>query len=109
MRANAKQIIFPVALILVGLGQLIYGVGARSAPVLIEKDGPPQAPPDFEPPPGVPFFNAPPPPTPEKLIVTIRQSELRLIREVSIGGITRLASGELKRTYTGTPPSLCPT
>jgi hypothetical protein len=36
------------------------------------------------------------------------QSEPRLIREVTFGGVT-LSAGRLMRTYTGQPPSLCPT
>ena len=32
-----------------------------------------------------------------------------LIREVTIGGVVLLESGKLRRTYTGEPPSLCPT
>jgi len=32
-----------------------------------------------------------------------------IVRDVTIGGVMRLASGHLKRTYSGKPPSLCPT
>ena len=32
-----------------------------------------------------------------------------LVREITFGGITRLANGQLKRTYSGKPPALCPT
>jgi hypothetical protein len=35
-------------------------------------------------------------------------SEPRLVREVTFGGVT-LTAGRLMRTYTGQPPSLCPT
>jgi len=37
------------------------------------------------------------------------QSELALIKEVSVGGIKRDESGRLKRTYDKTPPKVCPT
>jgi hypothetical protein len=32
-----------------------------------------------------------------------------IVREVTVGGMTRLADGNLQRTYSGKPPSLCPT
>jgi hypothetical protein len=107
--------VVPLVLILIGVGQVIYGVGFRTAPVTREEEGPPRPPPMPEPRPAFPFMGGdappppPPPPVPEKLLVTEQESELQLIREVSIGGVTRLSSGELKRTYTGAPPSLCPT
>ena len=89
----------------------------------------PGQPPEFpEPPPFLPE----PPPIVETVTATIREfkkdSEPRLIRESTIGGVafireenkreedklsifgvTLLASGELKRTYSGEAPSLCPT
>ena len=37
------------------------------------------------------------------------KSEPALIKEVSIGGVTRDSSGSLKQTYTGKPPQACPT
>ena len=37
------------------------------------------------------------------------ESEPALLKEVSIGGVTRDASGELRQTYTGRPPQACPT
>ena len=42
--------------------------------------------------------------TSEKIVV-----EPILCREVSIGGVRLLESGELQQTYSGRPPSLCPT
>ena len=36
-------------------------------------------------------------------------SEPALIKEVSIGGVTRDTSGQLRQTYTGKPPQACPT
>ena len=36
-------------------------------------------------------------------------SEPRLVLEVSRGGVARTESGEIKRTYSGKPPSACPT
>jgi hypothetical protein len=61
---------------------------------------------------GPPPWLAPPPElskVKQKVILTEETSELALIREVTFGGVTRLSSGVLWRTYTGVPPSLCPT
>ncbi|MEN6495563.1 MAG: hypothetical protein ABFD16_14885 [Thermoguttaceae bacterium] len=44
----------------------------------------------------------------QTIVVTHKEPEPRLIHEVTFGGVIRLASGELRRTYTGDPPSLCP-
>ena len=35
--------------------------------------------------------------------------EPRLMKEVSIGGLKRDATGNLRLTYTGKPPEACPT
>lgn len=32
-----------------------------------------------------------------------------VVREVTFGGVARLENGQLKRTYSGKPPALCPT
>jgi len=37
------------------------------------------------------------------------EPEWVVTRDVTIGGVARMADGQLRRTYTGTPPSLCPT
>jgi len=37
------------------------------------------------------------------------KSEPALIKEVSIGGVTRDTSGNLRQTYTGKAPQACPT
>lgn len=44
-----------------------------------------------------------------KLMVEKTVAEPDLCREVSIGGVRLLESGELQQTYSGRPPSLCPT
>lgn len=36
-------------------------------------------------------------------------SEPALIKEVSVGGVTRDESGNIKQTYTGQAPQACPT
>ncbi len=37
------------------------------------------------------------------------EREWTLIREITIGGVARLENGQLKRTYSGKAPALCPT
>jgi hypothetical protein len=45
----------------------------------------------------------------EKYFETSEELERGIVRDVTIGGVTRLANGALKRTYSGKAPSLCPT
>lgn len=45
----------------------------------------------------------------EDYVDTITEPEWKIVHEVTFGGVVRLANGHLKRTYTGDPPSLCPT
>jgi len=45
----------------------------------------------------------------QKVIVTKDVPELTLVREVTFGGVALLDDGELRQTYSGAPPSLCPT
>ncbi|MHC4508773.1 MAG: hypothetical protein ACYTAO_07420 [Planctomycetota bacterium] len=39
----------------------------------------------------------------------VAKSEPALIKEASVGGVTRDASGKIKQTYTGQAPEECPT
>jgi hypothetical protein len=63
--------------------------------------------------PGMPPIWQPPPQFAKvikKTIVTTEESEPKVIREVSVGGVTLAASGEIHRTYSGDAgPALCPT
>jgi len=62
-------------------------------------------------PPGLPF--APPGLRFETVIKEYleprTEPEWAIVRDVTVGGVVRLANGELKRTYSGKPPALCPT
>jgi hypothetical protein len=123
--------LLPMVLFCGAVGLLVYGARFHLVPVSHEEEievslGPP---PLFPPPPlpgeppfgepggeppfvGPPLPGAPPPflqSIKTKVIVAEDESEPTLIREVTFGGVARLGSGELKRTYTGQPPSLCPT
>jgi hypothetical protein len=120
----------PALLLVGGIASVVYGVVRHTAVVAqeqeIEIDVAP--PPGFGPPgvpgflpgggPGDPSLGGPPVwmgPPPEmrkvkqKVLLSETTSELTLIREVTFGGVTRLDTGVLWRTYTGAPPSLCPT
>ncbi len=41
--------------------------------------------------------------------VSLAKSEPALIKEASVGGVTRDKSGKIKQTYTGKAPEACPT
>ena len=125
----------PALLAAAGVVLVIYGAMFHSAPVTEEQvaevsivvptpfsPGPPgagQVPPGTGPPLAGPlgFRNQPPFPGPpilrktvrRKVLVTKNEFEPVLMRDVTVGGLTLLPSGELRRTYTGQPPSLCPT
>ncbi len=106
-------------LILVGVGQILYGVAFHTQPVIVEEESKSAPPPPVMvlPPGDNPDESAPPPemreppasPVAEKDFNTLDLAEPDLIRDVTVGGVARLDSGELKRTYMGRPPSLCPT
>ena len=64
-------------------------------------------------------FESPPLPTPsipgikmekvtEKYAEFHNDPEWVIVRDITVGGIVRLANGPLKRTYSGKAPSLCP-
>jgi hypothetical protein len=84
------------------LGQPPFGQPPFGAPPFGQ---PGQGPPLVGPLPGAPPFLQT---IKTKVIVTENESEPTLVREVTFGGVT-LTSGTLMRTYTGQPPSLCPT
>jgi hypothetical protein len=116
----------PALLVLTGgIACLVLGTAGRTIPVSEEQEIEVElAPPPFALP-GQPGFGAPggdpmagpgmfgPPPFMEKVtetvIITEEESEFTLIRETTIGGVALLASGELRRLYSGEVPSLCPT
>jgi len=128
MWARILRAIPPLILLGGGIASVIYGAMYHTVPVSEEQEieislAPPPMPgfpgePPFEEPFGEPSFGGPPdmmapPPFLEKvketIVVTEEEREFKLIREVTFGGVTLLASGDIMRTYTGAPPSLCPT
>ncbi len=69
--------------------------------------------PNFGGPPAMPPFMPGPPPemqkVKQKILVSKEEPESRAVFEITIGGLALMDTGELQRTYTGAPPSLCPT
>ena len=134
MWKTVRRALLPLLVLAVGIAVLVYGVKKHTARVFVEQEieislappGFPGAgmPPGFGGPPGMDgmpgFPGAPdgmPPfgPPPElqkmkrKITVGKDEPELAIVRDVTIGGLMLLPSGELKRTYSGAPPTLCPT
>ncbi|MFZ5831871.1 MAG: hypothetical protein ACOY3P_17430 [Planctomycetota bacterium] len=118
--------IVPVLLLAGGIALMAFGSLWNSVPVVEEREEEktievpqPFSPPPFAPPgmgpggPGPSFMPPPPPPIRKTVKVLLRTTtdtrEPQLVREITFGGVIRLANGELKRTYTGHAPSLCPT
>lgn len=83
MNARSLRIVIAFALVLTGAALLAYGVSFHTATVEAQtSDGTP----------------------------AVVKSEPALIKEVTIGGLEREASGEIKKTYTGQQaPAACPT
>ena len=83
MNARSLRIVITFALVLMGVALLTYGVSFHEATIEAKaSDGTP----------------------------AVAQSEPTLIKEVTVGGLERDASGEIKKTYTGEQaPAACPT
>jgi hypothetical protein len=125
IRTLAQRAVAPVLLTLAGVASLIYGAAFHVASVTEEQEVEEtiEVPSAFGPPPGFadgPGFGGPgamgspfaPPPVvtkvKRKIFVTADTAEPTLVWEITIGGLARLDTGELKRTYSGAAPSLCP-
>jgi hypothetical protein len=135
MWTKTRRPVLPVLLLIGGIASTIYGAWFHYIPVVggairqvVEEQEVEETitlPPPFEPPPGFP----PPPPIVQTIVrkvsvtkdviedVTKDEREFTFIREMSVGGVKLLASGQLRRTYGPTldgegpteMPSLCPT
>lgn len=108
---KTPRLLAPVFAVLIGVGSLILGFGFHSRTVSYDEQVEIPAPPV----PIDPYTGRPIGPPIEPQIITetreVNEPEPRLVLEVTRGGVVRLASGEIKRTYFGAeqPPSLCPT
>lgn len=81
MNKKIKIVIFGV-LLLLGAALLAYGAFFHSTNVLPQQGGDSAA---------------------------LAKSEPALMKEASVGGVTRDESGRIKQTYTGQAPAACPT
>ncbi|MHC4085346.1 MAG: hypothetical protein ACYSWZ_02880 [Planctomycetota bacterium] len=92
-----KRLIFSVLLVPAAMAALVYGIVFHSTTILaqasdeIEEDSPDVTTRHIT----------------EWLSLDLR--EPAIIRDVTVGGLVRLDSGDIKRTYSGKPPSACPT
>jgi hypothetical protein len=94
-----------VLLVVLGAAAIVYAAALHVVPVFVE-----QAKPAAPPAPAVEEGSAPAPQAaPAKELVASAESEPSLVREVTVGGVVRTPSGEIKRTYSGQAPALCPT
>ncbi len=111
----------PILLGLAGVSLLVYGAAFSQHEVFYEEKTVPEAPPPEPPPPPFirpgpggappPFIKSPPRPPQEAMIIVkpITEREAKLVLEATRGGVTLTKDGKLKRTYSGAPPSGCPT
>ena len=114
-----RRTVLPVILLIVGFASLLYGAKFHHVPVLVEQksevtiDVPLPFSPDMQQFPDGQPFQGPPQFRKETVtkteLLTINEYEPALLREVTVGGIAWDESHNLKRTYSGKPPSLCPT
>lgn len=91
--------------LVLGLACLAYGYAFHTAAVLVDQAGPapgPEAAVDFS----APGELAPLLPAPKQ---RIEVTEGEMVRDATVGGITRLPDGQLARTYVGKPTQSCPT
>ena len=122
-----RRTILPVLLMIVGVAAIVEGMWYHPIAVVVKEEttttvtiniplpmppGPsaddpssPDGPPSF--PPGAPTSIKQSVERVDPAVVEM-VPEPELMRDVSVGGVTRLASGELKRTYSGNGPALCP-
>jgi len=103
-RRMAVRALPAVLLLWAGIVFVLYGVRFHRETVLVPQESKPAAaeiPADF--------LSQPPSQVQSAAAVPMTETEPQLIREVTIGGVTRTNTGEVKRTYSGKAPSLCPT
>ncbi len=106
---GVARLLCPFLLLAGAVALVTCGAVLHARPVLVEQDFTPPAALSAGRPPGLPWGLPAPPPSQTAQLVPIRESEAELVRDVTFGGVIRLESGELKRTYSGEAPSLCPT
>jgi hypothetical protein len=136
IRTILQRGLLPIVMLGLGITSLVWGskhhlleiyeeqeieISIAPPPEMMQPMGPPGFPgapdggmnPGFGGPPGMPPFMAGPPPEMQKVkqivFVSKEEPESQAVFEITIGGLALLETGELQRTYSGAPPSLCPT
>jgi hypothetical protein len=113
--------LLPIVMLGLGIALLVWGAQHHLLEIYEEQEikvsiaPPPEmmqpmGPPGME---GAPPFMAGPPPelqtVTQVVMVSKEEPESQAVFEITIGGLALLKTGELQRTYSGAPPSLCPT
>ena len=105
-----KRNIGLILLLLGGTGSLAYGLLFHAVTVEEEKQREISvavpSPFGFGEPPGFPGARSEK--VVEKYFEAHEEPERAIVRDVTVGGVARLADGQLRRTYSGKGPSLCP-
>ncbi len=135
LRVILQRGLLPIAMLGLGIASLVWGskhhileiyeeqeieISIAPPPEMMPPMGPAGFPgepgfedPGFGGPPGMPPFMMGPPPelqtVKQIVLVSKEEPESQAVFEITIGGLALLETGELQRTYTGAPPSLCPT
>jgi hypothetical protein len=100
-------------MVVLGAAAVVYAAAFHVIPVLVDQAPPSQTEPAETPDAAPAAVETPPAQSPQApapaLTILIGEPEPLLVREVSVGGVARLPSGEIKRTYAGSAPPQCPT
>ncbi len=92
---RSLRAILGALLLFVGIVSVIYASAFHKIPVLVERKS----------------GTTPPPPGAEAIWEPQDQPEPRVVQDVTIGGVERLATGEIRKTYSNQDeiPEACPT
>jgi hypothetical protein len=103
--------IIPFVLLVAGAASIAAGVKFHAVEVLAQIEQKSPAAPDSAGGPRPFWMQRGPGPDerPTYIATWLSQTEPRLIKEVTVGGVTLTEDGTIRRTYSGDMPSLCPT
>lgn len=111
MTARIVWTVVPILLLLAGTASIVVGVKLHAMPVLAQIENKQAAPKDLPAGSRPLWMQQGPagPQAPSYIATLLKETEPQLIREVTVGGVTLADGGQIKRTYSGDTPSLCPT
>lgn len=121
MATAIRRLVPPIILLALGAAAVYYGARLNAKTVEVQEEMTVKIPAPPQPKiPGMSMFGGSPrpqppapPPRKEKVWVELVLSELDMVKDVTVGGLTLVRSGEdkglIRRTYFGDMPSLCPT